>query len=537
MIIGGIDIKLGKLVSSAIAIVLVGVVAISAPHAVLAQQARACVTGGAVTDATNTGLASDCETLLEARDTLAGSASLDWAANTPIAQWEGITLRGTPKRVASLNIRGGGLDGSVPAELGRLSNLTYLNLRSNDLSGPIPAELGDLTNLTYLNLHSNQLTGPIPDLSDLTGLEELYLARNKLTGPVPLWLNGMTEMRELWLWGNKLRGTIPDLSGMTSLDKLKLAANDLEGGVPEASALPANLRWLIIQENPLGGTIPDLSGMTSMTVLWLHTNGLTGEVPASHLPSSVTSLNLHTNQLSGTIPDLSGLDKLQWLRLQHNQLIGAIPSTLGDMDSLTRLWLHENMLSGPIPAWFGSLTKLQRLWLSDNMLSGQIPEELGELSSHSLVQWRLAGNDLTGCVPAGLADVQDNDLDRLGLPVCEEEPTVVDPAPVSMAAMAGEAAAVTHGSGAEIEVPAGTTTEAVTVSITEVDPPESYVDVGRVFDFSVSDAAGDDADLQRPVTVRLPYQLSAGKEPSRSGGPALERELRKVGVRRRRGCG
>ena len=87
-------------------------------------------------DAANAGLVSDCEALLEARDALAGNASLDWSENTPDnVRWDGITLRGTPGRVAWLNIRGGGLDGSVPSALGRLSNLTYLNLRSNDLSG------------------------------------------------------------------------------------------------------------------------------------------------------------------------------------------------------------------------------------------------------------------------------------------------------------------------------------------------------------------------------------------------------------------
>ena len=42
------------------------------------------------------------------------------------------------------------------------------------------------------------------------------------------------------------------------------------------------------------------------------------------------------------------------------------------------------------------------------------------MSSHSLVQWRLGDNDFTGCVPAGLADVSDNDFDRLGLDVCGE---------------------------------------------------------------------------------------------------------------------
>ena len=379
-----------------------------------------CATGGAIADAANTGLASDCEALLAARDALAVSATLNWAEDTDIARWDGVRVSGTPRRVTRLSLPGKGLGGTVPAELGRLSMLSDLNLRTNGLSGPIPAELGNLTDLVRLNLHTNQLTGPVPDLSGMANLEELYLARNKLTGPIPAWLDGMTEMRELWLWGNELSGTIPDLSGMTSLEKLKLAGNNLEGGVPDASALPANLRWLILQENPLGGTIPDLSGLSSMTVLWLHTNGLAGEIPASHLPPSLTSLNLHSNQLSGVIPDLSGLDKLQWLRLQGNQLSGTIPSTLGDMASLTRLWLHENVLSGPIPAWLGGPTKLQRLWLSDNMLTGEIPEELGDLSDHSLAQWRLGGNDLTGCVPQGLADVADNDLDSLGLEVCTD---------------------------------------------------------------------------------------------------------------------
>ncbi len=379
----------------------------------------ACISGGAVTDPANAGLVSDCKALLAAGDVLAGTGALDWSVNIPMSNWEGVTVRGTPRRLTRLSLPNEGLGGTIPPQLGSLSMLTDLNLRTNGLTGPIPAELGSLTNLVRLNLHTNQLAGPVPDLSSLVKLEEMYLARNMLTGPVPSWLNGMTEMKELWLWGNGLTGTIPDLSGMTSLEKLKLAANNLTGGVPKASALPANLRWLIIQENPLGGTIPDLSGMSRLAVLWLHTNDLAGEIPASHLPSSLTSLNLHSNQLSGEIPDLSDLDKLQWLRLQNNRLSGTIPSTLADMDNLTRLWLHGNMLEGPIPAALGSLTKLQRLWLSDNMLSGEIPEELGELSGHSLVQWRLAGNRFTGCVPAGLAKVDDTDIDQLGLVGCE----------------------------------------------------------------------------------------------------------------------
>ena len=37
----------------------------------------------------------------------------------------------------------------------------------------------------------------------------------------------------------------------------------------------------------------------------------------------------------------------------------------------------------------------------------------------------LSGNELTGCVPAGLQDVEDNDLGQLGLSICLPEDPVV----------------------------------------------------------------------------------------------------------------
>ena len=68
------------------------------------------------------------------------------------------------------------LTGSIPPEIGNLTNLTYLNLRSNQLTGSIPPEIGNLTNLTRLWLNDNQLTGPIPpEIGNLTNLERLIL--------------------------------------------------------------------------------------------------------------------------------------------------------------------------------------------------------------------------------------------------------------------------------------------------------------------------------------------------------------------------
>ena len=64
--------RLGRLIALGIAIVLLGSAAF-APSAVLASTA-ACASGGVVPDpGNNPGLVSDCETLLSARDTLAGA--------------------------------------------------------------------------------------------------------------------------------------------------------------------------------------------------------------------------------------------------------------------------------------------------------------------------------------------------------------------------------------------------------------------------------------------------------------------------------
>ena len=154
-----------------------------------------CVSSGAVTDQTNTGLVSDCDTLLAAKETLARTANLNWSADSPIGKWEGVTVRGMPERVVWLDLRAKGLDGSVPAELGQLSKLTYLNLRTNQLTGEIPTELGNLSNLRVLNLNGNALTGPIPTE-----------------------LDSLTNLRVLNLHSNELSGTIPDLSSMTRLE-------------------------------------------------------------------------------------------------------------------------------------------------------------------------------------------------------------------------------------------------------------------------------------------------------------------------------
>ena len=121
-----------------------------------------CADGGAVADAANTGLVADCEALLAARDTLGGEPTLTWSYDTPITEWDGVTLGGTPSRVTGLDLEGEDLDGTIPAVLEALAKLEQLDLRSNMLTGPIPEELESLVNLRELRLSGNQLIGCVP---------------------------------------------------------------------------------------------------------------------------------------------------------------------------------------------------------------------------------------------------------------------------------------------------------------------------------------------------------------------------------------
>ena len=130
--------------------------------------------------ANNPGLMLDCKALLKAKDTLAGTATLDWSVDAAITGWEGVTVAGTPRRVNKVLLSDESLSGTIPAELGDLSELTHLYLSSNALTGEIPRELGRLSNLQEIRLSGNSLTGcvPIPlksvTTNDLSSLNLLY---------------------------------------------------------------------------------------------------------------------------------------------------------------------------------------------------------------------------------------------------------------------------------------------------------------------------------------------------------------------------
>ena len=100
--------------------------------------------GLAVPDqANNGGLMRDCFALLAAKDALRGGGALNWSVDVTIADWDGVTVAGTPQRVTELDLRDKNLTGSIPAGLAKL-DLTTLKLAGNSLTGCIPVGLKDV---------------------------------------------------------------------------------------------------------------------------------------------------------------------------------------------------------------------------------------------------------------------------------------------------------------------------------------------------------------------------------------------------------
>jgi hypothetical protein len=95
--------------------------------------------------------------------------------------------RAEPWQVTEINMARQSFTGSIPAEIGLLSSLTFIDIGENEVSGSIPDELYQLTNLEHIYLHNNQMTGTLSEgIGNLQLLDALYLGSNNFSGPIPI---------------------------------------------------------------------------------------------------------------------------------------------------------------------------------------------------------------------------------------------------------------------------------------------------------------------------------------------------------------
>ena len=269
----------------------------------------------------------------------------DWLATDTPCTWSGVTC--DSGHVSQLYFHEQ-LTGSIPAEIGNLTNLSYLALWNNQLTS-IPAAIGNLTSLTSLNLGDNQLSTLPAEIWNLTNLSSLNLYHNQLTS-IPAAIANLTSLSSLNLRDNQLTSIPLEIWNLTNLDWLNLEGNQLTGSIPAAIGNLTNLVELHLGNNQLTGSIPtEIGNLASLRYILLYGNQLTGSIPAEigNL-ANLDGLNLGNNQLTGSIPEIGNLTNLDWFYLNKNQLTGTIPSELENLSDLSYgMDLSCNLLTIP----------------------------------------------------------------------------------------------------------------------------------------------------------------------------------------------
>ncbi|HOH21278.1 MAG TPA: CARDB domain-containing protein, partial [Anaerolineaceae bacterium] len=394
----------------------------------------------------------ECEALVALYNSTNGPGwtnHTNWLVTNTPSDWYGVIVEGG--HVTRLSLFNNLLTGSIPAELGNLSNLQRLYFNNNQLTDSIPPELGSLLNLQYVYFDNNQLTGGIPpELGNLSNLWVLSMSHNLLSGSIPPQL-GNLHISELWLSYNQLSGSIPwQLGNLSSLQRLNLGYNQLTGSLPSQLGNLSNLQELYVESNPLAGSIPltfinlinldrfyffdtdlcepadpEFQAWKATVPYWFGTDIIceafcqdnVTEIPVAECEALMALYNStngpgwtnHTNWLATYTPSnwygvtVDGGHVVQ-LRLSANNLAGTIPPELGNLAQIWALHLDQNDLSGPIPSSLGSLVNLLELSLYSNQLSGSIPPELGNLTS--LLSLELWDNQLSGSIPPDLGSLQ-----------------------------------------------------------------------------------------------------------------------------------
>lgn len=182
----------------------------------------------------------------------------NWCTNAPLSEWYGVTLDYSQERVQYIHLSYNNLVGSIPEEIGNLTELYTLDLSGNTLTGEIPSSIGNMHILGYLYLNNNQLTGSIPqEIGNLSDLRACYIYENQLMGNIPSKFGNLINLEYCYLFGNQLTGEVPEtLSRLTKLQAMDFSDNMLGGDVPEA--VTATDWWQIngyrcIEQNEPGG--------------------------------------------------------------------------------------------------------------------------------------------------------------------------------------------------------------------------------------------------------------------------------------------
>ncbi|EAZ03797.1 hypothetical protein OsI_25926 [Oryza sativa Indica Group] len=283
----------------------------------------------------------------------------------------------------------------LPTTFKRLSNLKFLYLAQNNISGDIEKLLDKLPDngLYVLELYGNNLEGSLPAQKGRLGsLYNLRISNNKISGDIPLWIGELTNLTSLELDSNNFHGVITQfhLANLASLKILGLSHNTLAIVADHNWVPPFKLMIAGLKSCGLGPKFPGwLRSQDTITMMDISNTSIADSIPDWFWTtfSNTRYFVLSGNQISGVLPAMMNEKMVAEVMDFSNNLLEA---WIDELSALALLRLRSNMFTGEIPPQLTKMKELQYLDLAYNSFSGAIPWSLVNLTAMS---HRPADND------------------------------------------------------------------------------------------------------------------------------------------------
>ncbi|KAF2284274.1 hypothetical protein GH714_020175 [Hevea brasiliensis] len=213
--------------------------------------------------------------------------TLDWCSPN-VCNYTGVYCAPAPDdnrtiTVAGIDLNRANISGSLPEELGLLTDLALFHLNSNRFCGSIPDSFRHLRLLYELDISNNQFSGEFPSVVlHLPSLKFLDIRFNEFHGNVPPKLFDL-QLDALFINNNKFNSSLPENFGNSPVSVVVLANNNISGCIPSSlTKMAGNLTQIILMNMGLTGCLQsDIGLLNQVKVFDVSFNNLVGSLPDS----------------------------------------------------------------------------------------------------------------------------------------------------------------------------------------------------------------------------------------------------------------
>ncbi len=317
-----------------------------------------------------------------------------------IANWYGVELSSTDKRVYSLELGNNNLSDTLSNSIGVLTGLDWLDLRNNEMEGPLPDSLRYLINLRYLNLRENNFSGSLPDqLGNLSILTYLYLDGNQFKGKLPD-LSSIDLLQNVSVSRNKFTFSDLEASGFINGDiavynyspqdtLLGITTNHIDGviAVQIEDDIANTYQWSkngVLLEMGDRIIVPHGKGLYDCKVTNSKFPGLTLFSDTIDFDYTTVSDSIALVEIYNHTNGANWKNKANWLTGKLQTWAGV---KLDSKGRVSELILRNNILKGSLPSELSNLTHIKTLDLDSNLIKGVIPD-LSQIDSLKNISMR-----------------------------------------------------------------------------------------------------------------------------------------------------